>query len=111
MKECMSAMNRGFIRTAAGVFELNLTSLLYKPTDFWIWTVRRQWESAFSSLQCVSSTHVSCPHFRGAFVTAEVAWLNEYHEDCRSSLSPLLADDPRALSYLERECKAFEMVA
>jgi Xaa-Pro aminopeptidase len=66
----------------------------------------------FLRFECVSKVPMCRALISEALLSpAEVAWLNEYHEDCRSSLSPLLADDPRALSYLERECKAFEMVA
>jgi len=38
----------------------------------------------------------------------EVAWLNDYHAAVRAALSPLLADDPEALEYLERETVALE---
>ncbi|EJD05517.1 Creatinase/aminopeptidase [Fomitiporia mediterranea MF3/22] len=37
---------------------------------------------------------------------AERTWVNKYHEEICQKLSPLLANDTRALAWLERECTA-----
>lgn len=36
----------------------------------------------------------------------DIKWLNEYNAEVQSKLEPLLKDDPRALAYLKKECKA-----
>lgn len=35
----------------------------------------------------------------------ELEWLNEYNEEVRTKLSPLLEHDKEALAWLEKECK------
>ena len=35
---------------------------------------------------------------------AEKVWLNDYHVKTWEKVSPLLANDPRALEWLKREC-------
>ncbi|KAH8116027.1 Creatinase/aminopeptidase [Phellopilus nigrolimitatus] len=37
---------------------------------------------------------------------AERVWLNAYHEEVHEKIAPLLANDPRALAWLARECAA-----
>ncbi len=33
----------------------------------------------------------------------EITWLNEYHQECLTKISPLLPSDSRALAWLKRE--------
>ena len=47
----------------------------------------------------------------GLLSPEEVSWLNAYHDDCRSALTPRLSHDPRALAWLERETTAITTTA
>jgi Xaa-Pro aminopeptidase len=36
----------------------------------------------------------------------QIKWLNDYNQEVKGKLTPLLKGDERALKYLEKECKA-----
>jgi Xaa-Pro aminopeptidase len=39
----------------------------------------------------------------GALSGKERQWINNYHDECRNNLAPLVASDPQAVAWLEKE--------
>jgi len=58
-------------------------------------------------------TFIKCPMHKNLIEidlleASEKAWVNSYHREVFEKISPLLANDPRALKWLERETSPLE---